>query len=245
MDTPRTAKSLTPLLAGLLIAAPPLHAQIAEDPDTLRFERRYLDASAYRSERVLLHDWPALTRLVRWSSRVETALSEENATLSADLLAEFRARADSLFATSVPKFLETEADSARAHLAAIDSLLERAESSLAALPSPTVSGEESPNVTGRQRTLVTGRTAVTVPAGVEVGEGDSLPTAELPEEELNFTDYIALALTELDGLVHLVREVGRALGETGEEATGTGPTSRRVAEPPNPPPGKGPDRPGR
>ncbi|CAN5342951.1 hypothetical protein BH18GEM1_BH18GEM1_20010 [soil metagenome] len=197
------------------------------------FDREYLDPDAYRSGRVILHDWPALTRLVRWSSRLESALSEEDATLSAELLVQFRARVDSLAGEPVPGFLRQRADSVRSTLAMVDSFLTRAEASLAALPpAPTPTGGEALNEPERQRTLVTGRTAVTVPAGVLVGEADSLPTAELPAAGENFTDLVVLALTEIDRLVHMTR------------STGQGATERRAAETPSPPPGTAPLPPG-
>ncbi|HUP02109.1 MAG TPA: hypothetical protein VM737_11385 [Gemmatimonadota bacterium] len=259
MDTPLKVKSLSPwtpvTLLGLLLAAPlagqtPDHPEAPSRPDarTVGFEREYLDASAYRSQRVLLRDWPALTSLVRWSGRLEAALAEEDATFSAELLAEFRARVDSLAKRPLPDFLEPEAEGVRGHFTAIDTILDRAEASLGTLPAPAIAAGETPNAPERRRTLVTGRTAVTVPAGVRVGSADSLPTAELLEQELNFTDYVALALTELDGLVHLVRDVGREAGEedAGEAPdAGLAPTDRRAGEAPNRPPGTEPDRPER
>ena len=70
-------------------------------------------------------------------------------------------------------------------------------------------GEERPNVSDRDRTYTTGPTAVTVPAGVDVGEADSLPGAELEGgTPVTYVDLVADALDELDRLVHLVRKVG-------------------------------------
>lgn len=219
----------------LLVAAVPGPGQTPDPaPAPEGFERQYLRPEGYRSGEVILYDWPGLTRLVRWSSRLEASLSEADATLSAELLSEFRARVDSLAAVQIPAFLAAKADSARAAMVAIDSILDRAEASLGALPpAPTPTGGEALNTPGRQRTLVTGNTAVTVPAGVHVGDADSLPTAEVAEGGENFLDLVALALTELDRLVHMTRTVSEG-----------GAKERPSDEAPNPPLDRAPDRPG-
>jgi hypothetical protein len=47
------------------------------------FEPRFIDADSYRDSQVLLHDWPALTDLVRWSVPLAEAISLDDATLPA------------------------------------------------------------------------------------------------------------------------------------------------------------------
>ena len=49
-----------------------------------------------------------------------------------------------------------------------------------------------------------------VPAGVDVGEADSLPGARIDgfADAPTYIDLVAESLTELDALVHLVRWVG-------------------------------------
>lgn len=225
---------LVALIFGLGLIAPPASGLGQTAAGQPGFEREYLDPGAYRSGGVILHDWPGLTRLVRWSARIESAVTSEDATLSAELLGEFRMRVDSLAGEPLPGFLEGRADSARSALTAIDSILTRAEASLAALPPEAVpTGGEGVNAPERQRTLVTGRTAVTVPAGIPVGQADSLPTAELAPRGENFMDMVVLALTELDRLVHLTRTAGQHTRE--------GP----AGEAPSPPPGTGRRPPGR
>lgn len=200
------------LLATLVAGARPLPAQTADRPPPPEgFRRRYIDAADRRSGPVLLEDWPELARLIGWSRRLEIAVGEADQTLSADLLAGFRARLDSLSASPLPAFLASREDSIRATIQAVRDTLDRADSLLGEAPPrearPT--GGEKPNETGKQRTLVTGRTAVTVPAGVAVGAEDTLPAAELegaPGE--TFVDVIGKALGELDRLVHLVRTAG-------------------------------------
>lgn len=203
-------------LAGLVLAGPAAGqvpgndgAANQKEPAQTTFERVYIDPSAYRSPHVLLYDWPALTALVRWARPLETAVAEDDQTLTTELLAGFRARADSLAAAPLPAFLAGRRDSVRTALNALGSYLDRAEAALAAAPvavTPTdgVASAEA----ARQRTLITGSTAVTVPAGVTVGARDTLPTASLPGQPENPLDLIVRALGELDRVVHLTRTAG-------------------------------------
>lgn len=251
-----------PLLALALagLAAAPARAQDAPAPERPDgFPRRYLDAAAYRTGGTLLHDWPALTRLVRWSATIEAAQVDPEATLSTELVAELRSRVDSLGAEPVPAFLEPVADSVATTIAEILDHLDAAEASLDSLPDldPAAAGEpaaappagapperEPPpvaeeerrqeNRSDRQRTLVTGNTAVTVPAGLAVGAAaDSLPTAALEATD-NFFDRLALALTALDRLVHLTRTAGRPVSEDPADPPGAS------SAPGTPPPRAGP-----
>lgn len=225
MTPPRFPPILATALAISAVAVAPAVAQTgdepAERPERRGFERRYIDADAYRSDRVLLRDWPALERLLAGSRALEAAVAGDDQTLSAELLAEFRARVDSLSESPLPDFLAARADTVRAAIEAIGASIDRAEASLDTIPPrarPT--GGEGVNAPERQRTLVTGNTAVTVPAGVEVGGRDTLPTAEVGGEPRTFVDLVALALADLDRLVHLVRTAGEPLSpET--EADGT------------------------
>ncbi|MGH7565869.1 MAG: hypothetical protein ACREK2_03475, partial [Gemmatimonadota bacterium] len=111
-----------------------------------------------------------------------------------------------------PPFLAARSDSVRAILGRIEARLDSAEAMLAeSLPASVAdpTGEELPNVSDRERTYATGPTAVTVPAGVDVGEADSLPGA-LIEGSAGAPTYVVLiteSLVELDGLVHLVRRL--------------------------------------
>lgn len=230
----------TALAAAILVAAPALAqtGEPAEGDEAPRatFERRYIDASARRGDQVLLRDWPELDRLVRWAHRVESAVVSADSTLSGELIESFRARVDTLAATPPPEFLAARADSVKSVIAAIRADLERADEAFEARPRevrPT--GRGMPNVPERQRTLVTGRTAVTVPAGVAVGENDTLPGAEVSgEEPATPLDFVGDALADLDRLVHLVRSAGRPAGEavSGEPATPRDGTSRGTAPPP-------------
>lgn len=206
----RTRRLALLLLLAVPLAAAPAAAQ--EDPDPRRtFERVYIDAAEYRGRAVLVQDWPALARLVRWSRALEVAVAEEEATIPAELLVEFRARVDSLEESVPPVFLTARGDSIRATIEAIRADLDRAETAVAARPPEAVpTGEEGANVPERRRTLVTGRTAVTVPAGVAVGEADSLPEAEVVEGEETFVDILTSALSGVDRIVHLVRASGQA-----------------------------------
>lgn len=206
--TPRTFPPWIALLGiALLAPASTALAQAGDSTAPEGFDRRYIDASSRRSNPVLLHDWEGLTRLLAWTRRLESAVAEEDETVSAELIEEFRARVDTLAAGPVPDFLTARRDSVAARIAAIGERIDAAEAALAALP-PEVrpTGEAGENAPDRQRTLVTGHTAVTVPAGVAVGDRDTLPKAAIEGgEPANFLDHLALALSELDGLVHLVR----------------------------------------
>lgn len=195
----------------LCVVARPLAAQTAEESpqEPAGFQRRYLDPVELRDARPQLRDWPALSRLVLWADGLETALAEDDRTLTGELLAEFRSRVDSLAAGPLPPVLAERADTVGAVLRSLTADLDRADQALAALPPPpATTGDEAPNAPEQQRTLVTGRTAVTVPSGVQVGEADSLPTAALEDGGLNFLDLMALALADLDRLVHLTRTAG-------------------------------------
>ena len=177
------------------------------------FEPQFIDAGAYRHEEVLLYDWPALTDLVRWSAPVAEAVARDDGTLTGELLQEFRDRVGELSDTREPAFLAARADSVRAILDRIEARLDSADSMLAiALPAEVAdpTGEERPNVSDRDRTYATGPTAVRVPAGVDVGDSDSLPGARIDGSAggPTYIDLVADSLTELDALVHLVRKIG-------------------------------------
>lgn len=177
------------------------------------FEPRFIDAGSYRNAEVLLYDWPALTDLVRWSAPVAEAVARDDGTVTAELLQEFRERVGELSAAETPAFLAARSDSVRAVLDRIEARLEGADSLLAsALPAAVAdpTGEERPNVSDRERTYATGPTAVRVPAGVDVGDADSLPGARIDASagEPTYIDLVAASLTELDALVHLVRRIG-------------------------------------
>lgn len=211
MDSKRSRCAVPPLailwtlvLASVTFAQPDRSS--ARDAPT--FERRYIDASEYRGEGVLLADWPALSRLVAWSSGLETVVAEEDATVSDTLIIEFRARVDSLERDSLPAFLVGRRDSIRSAIFAIETALDVAEERLeAAPPEARPTGAEGVNAPDRQRTLVTGNTAVTVPAGVAVGDADSMPEAEIDAPGETYFDAVARALAGLDRLVHLMRAV--------------------------------------
>ncbi len=205
-------------LGGLAVAVAPAAAQVSPPggagPE--RFAPRYIDPAGYRSdEGALLRDWPALARLVVWSRGLEQAVADADETLSAELVTGFRARVDSLAGAPVPPFLGARADSVRAVLTRVQADLEKAEERLAPLPpapAPEPTGGRASNEADRQRTLITGNTAVTVPAGVAVGQADTLPEAEPvegAEGRETYVDLVARALVDLDGLVHLTRTVGR------------------------------------
>lgn len=198
------------------------------------FEPRFIDADSYRDSQVLLHDWPALTDLVRWSAPLAEAISLDDATLPAELVEELRARVGALAEAGPPTFLAARRDSVASILEAVEARLDEADAMLAeSLPSDVAdpTGEERPNVADRNRTYATGPTAVTVPAGIDVGEADSLPGAEIAAgASLTYVDLVAEALEELDGLVHLVRKSGE-------------PSPARGAAAPSSPPGTAPLRP--
>jgi hypothetical protein len=202
------------------------------------FERRFIDAASYRDDQVLLYDWPALTALIRWSSPVAEAVGRDDGTLSTELIQEFRQRVEALAASDPPGFLAAEADSVAATLSRIGARLDGADSLAAAtlpgsIAEPT--GEERANVSDRDRTYATGPTAVRVPAGIDVGEADSLPGASIdgPSGEPTYVDLVAESLAELDALVHMVRK----LGEPSTEAPrGAAPTPRAGTEPGPPTP---------
>jgi len=232
---------LAVLLAGLAWAGPagaqdPATEPVAPPPP-VEFEPRFIDAEGYRGDQVLLYDWPALTQLVRWTAPVAQAVAEPDSTLSAELLQEFRERVGRLAEAEPPAFMAARRDSVRAVLIAVEERLDRAEAMLsesqpAEIAQPT--GEERANVADRDRTYATGPTAVRVPAGIDVGDADSLPGAELTgsAEGTNYVDLVAQALDALDALVHMVRK----LGESASEGRGAGA--------PTPPPDRAPPRPG-
>lgn len=229
-----------PVLLTLLISlilAPQMRGQETEDRPG--FHRRYLEVDTYRDQRILLRDWPALSRLVAWSAALEESVAEEADTLSTEMFDEFRVRTDSLVAQPLPSFFRAEAaDSVRATLEELVSILGEADSLLGEAPeTPARVAGEQLNTPAEERTLVTGNTAVTVPAGVAVGESDSLPRVELGPEELNFVDRLTLALTAVDRLVHLTRAAGGdETDEASREPTAEGSNSPtgRAAHPPEP-----------
>jgi hypothetical protein len=206
------AFGLLVLLAALAPAAV-TGQEAGEAPPQPGFEPQFIDAGSYRHEEVLLYDWPALTDLVRWSAPVAEAVARDDGTLTAELLQEFRDRVGNLSEVAEPPFLAARSDSVRAVLDRIEARLDSADSMLgsalpAAVADPT--GEERPNVSDRERTYATGPTAVRVPAGVDVGDSDSLPGARIEGSagRLTYIDLVADSLTELDALVHLVRKIG-------------------------------------
>lgn len=221
----RTPKAPWKLLVTVaMVASLPAGPALAqgEDPRPGGFQRQYLEVETYRSGVSTLRGWPSLGGLVRWSRELERAVAEDDQTLSGELLQVFRSKADSLADEPLPAFLEPSADSVAAAFDSLKAHLDRADAWLEALPpAPEVTEGEAANEAGRQRTLVTGNTAVTVPAGVQVGTLDSLPTAELPGEEENFVDLVNLALADLDRLVHLVRTTGSPPGAEPSEARAT------------------------
>jgi hypothetical protein len=188
-------------------------AQESSEKDTGAFEPRFIDAGSYRHDEVLLHDWPELTLLVRSSGPVAEAVARDDGTLTAELLEDFRERVGELSEDPAPSFLVARSDSVRAILGRIESRLAAADSLLASdLPAVVAdpTGEELSNDSGRERTYATGPTAVRVPAGIDVGDSDSLPGARIqgPAGEPTYIDLVAESLAELDGLVHLVRKIG-------------------------------------
>jgi hypothetical protein len=209
---------LLAMLVSLVVGSQAL-GQESEDPPG--FRRQYLEVEIYRNQKVLLRDWPALSRLVAWSAALEEAVAEEADTLSTEMFEEFRARADSLAGQPLPLFFTDEAaDSVRATLEELVAILGAADSALGVAPeAPERKSGEQLNTPIEERTLVTGNTAVTVPAGVAVGEVDSLPSAELRPEELNFVDRLTLALTVVDRLVHQTRAAGGQAGVANREPT--------------------------
>ena len=200
------------------------------------FEPQFIDTASYRDEQVLLYDWPELTELVRWSGAVAEAVGRDDGTLSAELIQDLRERVGALAAADPPDFLGAKSDSVRATLGRIEARLDSADSmAAAALPASIAdpTGEERANVSDRERTYATGPTAVRVPAGVDVGEADSLPGASLSAPgELTYVDLVAESLAELDALVHLVRKLGKPASEAPAGAA------------PRPPPDTAPGRPG-
>jgi hypothetical protein len=235
MNAPRLPS--VPLLAALVLAAPRmLSAQEASEPPA-SFERTFIDAGAYRGDQSQLYDWPELTRLVVWARRLEAAVTEADQTLSAELLAGFRSRVDSLRSQSPPPFLGARADSVRGALDGLARALDAADASLTAIPEAQVTPQEGTASAdaARQRTLVTGGTAVTVPAGVAVGSArDSLPSVTFEEgETVTFVDRVALALVELDRVVHLTRTAG---SQASPAPPGPGATPAPGSRPPRPGP---------
>jgi hypothetical protein len=220
--------------AGSAAAQEPAAGEPA--PET-RFEPKFIDTSTYRDEQVLLYDWTALTALVRWSAPVAEAVGRDDGTLSAELIQEFRERVGRLAAEGPPAFLAAESDSVRAVLGRIGTWLDSADSMVAgALPATIAepTGEERPNVSDRDRTYATGPTAVRVPAGIDVGDADSLPGASIDGAtgDPTYVDLVAESLTELDQLVHMVRKLGKPASEDPGSAA------------PRPPPDTAPGRPG-
>lgn len=212
MNTPMSRRTfhlvLTVTALSMAIPAAPALAQTPDTTAAEGFTRRYIDAQARRSSRVLLRDWPELSGLLAWTRRLETAVVDDDETLSAELIGEFRARVDTLASRPLPEFLSARRDSVAATFASIGDRLDRAEMALEAAPR-TVRPEEgaASNAPDRKRTLVTGNTSVTVPAGVAVGDADTLPRAAIEgDEPTNYLDLVALALADLDRLVHLVRK---------------------------------------
>lgn len=229
-----------PLLLAILISlifAPQMRGQESEEQPG--FRRQYLEVETYRDGKILLRDWPALSRLVAWSATVEESVAQEADTLSTEMFEQFRVRADSLAAQPLPSFFTGEvADSVRATLEELVAILGAADSLLGEAPeTPARVAGAQLNTPSEERTLVTGNTAVTVPAGVTVGKADSLPRAELGPEDLNFVDRLTLALTAVDRLVHLTRAAGDdQTGEASREPTAEGSSSPtdRAAPPPKP-----------
>ena len=134
-------------------------------------------------------------------------------------------------------FLAAESDSVRAVLGRIGTWLDSADSMIAAAQPTSIAeptGEERPNVSDRQRTYATGPTAVTVPAGIDVGDADSLPGASIAGAagEPTYVDLVAESLAQLDALVHMVRKLEKPPSEDPGGAA------------PRPPPGTTPGRPG-
>jgi hypothetical protein len=222
-------------LATLCLAGPAAGQEGATPADSAAgWEPRFIDADSYRDTQVLLHDWPALTALVRWSAPLAEAISLDEATLPAELVVEFRVRVGALAEAGPPTFLAARRDSVASILEAVEARLDEADAMLAdSLPADVAdpTGDERPNVADRDRTYATGPTAVRVPAGVDVGEADSLPGAEIAGgPAVTYVDLVAEALEELDGLVHLVRKSGES-------------SPARGAAAPSSPPGTAPPRP--
>ena len=234
--------TLALVLSGF-VAAGPARAQDptgepAVTPPPAGFEPRFIDADTYRDDQVLLYAWPALTRLVRWSAPVAQAVAEPDSTLSPELIQDFRQRVIALAEEEPPTFLAAQRDSVRTVLRAVEARLDQAEAMLteslpARIAQPT--GQDRPNVPDRDRTYATGPTAVRVPAGVGVGEADSLPGAELEGSNggENYVDMVAAALDEMDTLVHLVRKVGATTSEAPAREAPT-PTTDRAPPRPGP-----------
>jgi hypothetical protein len=218
----RAAAATTIAVALIALWAVPGRAQEEAGgeaaPAERGFEPKFIDAASYRDGQVLLYDWPALTALVRWSAPVAEAVGRDDGSLSAELIQEFRDRVGELAAADSPEFLAAESDSIATTLSRIGTWLDSADSMAAAsLPASIAepTGEERPNVTDRERTYATGPTAVRVPAGIGVGEADSLPGASIggAAGQLTYVDLVAESLGELDALVHMVRKIGRAPSE--------------------------------
>lgn len=221
--------TLSALLVAIALA--PAEAQTPDEESTT-FERRYIDASSRRGVAPLLYDWPALTRLVRWSRDLESEIAEADRTISEEILEGFESRVDSLRSDGVPASLGLPPDTVATILDSLDVRLVRARAALDSIPvevRPT--GDEASAGSERDRTLVTGETAVRVPAGVAVGQRDTLPTAEIVGADgPNFVDWMTEALLELDRLVHVVRRSERLNGEEAEAAPA--PTRGRGTAPP-------------
>lgn len=230
------ARILGAAILAVLWGAGPLAGQEPAASPAEGFEPRFIDAESYRDSQVLLYDWPALTDLVRWSGPLAEAIAIDDATLPAELLVELRMRVAALSAVEPPSFLAARRDSVAGILAAVETRLDRAEAMLAeSLPAEIAdpTGEERPNVADRDRTYATGPTAVRVPAGIGVGEADSLPGAEIAGNvSPTYVDLVAEALDELDVLVHLVRKSG----EASPAPAGAGSSSPPGTTPPRPAP---------
>src|SRR5512134_605981 len=149
------------VLAVVCLASPASAQEPAGTPagQATGFEPRFIDADSYRDSQVLLHDWPALTDLVRWSAPLAEAISLDDATLPAELLEELRVRVDQLAKAGPPAFLAARRDSVASILDAVEARLDEADAMLAdSLPSSVAdpTGEERPNVADRNRTYATG-----------------------------------------------------------------------------------------
>jgi hypothetical protein len=234
---PRAARAARVAVLALLGSVTPALAQEPGAAGTptpgAGFEPEFIDPAEYRGEQILLYDWPALTALVRWSGPVAEAIAREEGTLDADLLEELRDRVGALAESDPPDFLAARRDSVDAILGRVQSRLDAADEMLAeSLPAEIAdpTGEERPNVSDRDRTYATGPTAVRVPAGIDVGEADSLPGASIEGSAgLTYVDLVTEALVELDGLVHLVRRLGQPATES---PAGSAPSSRPDRAPP-------------
>lgn len=206
MTRDRFLRAVT-IAAVSFLGLPAVMSAQSDDEKPAGFERRYIDAAERRHHVTMLGDWPTLTRLIRWSRDLESQIAEADRTISEDLLDGFDARVDTLRSEGPPMTLGLPPDTVGAILDSLEARLASARVALDSIPvevRPT--GGEADAGPERDRSLVTGETVVRVPAGIAVGDRDTLPTAEVVGEDgPNFVDWIAEALHELDRLVHLVR----------------------------------------